>query len=241
MSVLDFPFFFFFLEVSMKPLVSILTPTYNRRVFIPQYLKYVKNQDYPQDCIEILIADDSDEPMYDLLEDIPNVKYMYSDKKQVFGYKRKLLCDEAKGDIIVQMDDDDYYYPTHISNAVDALLNSDKLIAGSSKMYVYHAYTQEIFITGPFHQNHATDGTFVFKKEYLENHSYNPHEVRDLKAEFTNNLTEPMIQLENPGILIWHGGIQTSPKHVAKMKTTKLRLKDLIKDKDDIEFYNNLS
>ena len=226
----------------MKPLVSILTPTYNRRVFIPQYLKYVKNQDYPQDRIEILIADDSDEPMYDLLEDIPNVKYMYSDKKQVFGYKRKLLCDEAKGDIIVQMDDDDYYYPTHISNAVDALLNSDKLIAGSSKMYVHNVLTEKVFITGPFGDNHGSDGTFVFKKEYLENHSYNPEgfDYR-LKVEFTNNFAEPMIQLKKVGILMWHMYRQVSNKSKTSMRITDLKLEDLIEDKDDIKFYNNLS
>ena len=39
------------------PLVSILTPTYNRRPFIAQYLRYIRGQDY-RGPIEILIADD---------------------------------------------------------------------------------------------------------------------------------------------------------------------------------------
>ena len=49
-----------------KPnLISILTPTYNRRKFIPQFLRNIARQDY-KGAIEVLIADDG----YDKVEDL---------------------------------------------------------------------------------------------------------------------------------------------------------------------------
>ena len=38
-------------------LISILTPTFNRRKFIPQYLRNIRRQDY-KGPIEVLIAGD---------------------------------------------------------------------------------------------------------------------------------------------------------------------------------------
>jgi len=87
-------------------LVSVLTPTYNRRKFIPQYLRNIKNQDY-NGPIEILIADDGTDSIEDLLPNESSFKYIKLDSKKTIGYKRNLLCDEAKGDILINMDDDD--------------------------------------------------------------------------------------------------------------------------------------
>ena len=43
---------------SKYPLVSICTPTYNRRPFIPSMIKCFAHQTYPRDRIEWIIIDD---------------------------------------------------------------------------------------------------------------------------------------------------------------------------------------
>jgi glycosyltransferase involved in cell wall biosynthesis len=42
---------------------------------------------------------------------ILNFRYIYKPEKKNIGAKRNTLNQEAKGDIIVAMDDDDFYFP----------------------------------------------------------------------------------------------------------------------------------
>ena len=59
----------------MLPLVSICTPTFNRRPFIPYIIKCVEHQLYPKDKIEWIIIDDGTDKIEDLVKNIPYVKY----------------------------------------------------------------------------------------------------------------------------------------------------------------------
>ena len=66
------------------------------------------------------------------------VKYFKYDVKMSLGAKRNLMHEKCSGDIIVYMDDDDYYPPERVSHAVDMLKrNPDKMVAGSSEMHIY--------------------------------------------------------------------------------------------------------
>ena len=94
----------------MLPFVSIVTPTYNRRRFIPSLIKMVQQQTYPRDRLEWVVYDDGQEPVGDLLEtakdSLPILNYIFSDEKMTIGEKRNRLNKEAKGDILIAMDDD---------------------------------------------------------------------------------------------------------------------------------------
>ena len=59
------------------PLVSLCTPTFNRRPFIPYMIKCFEHQTYPKDRIEWVIVDDGTDPIEDLVSIIPQVKYVY--------------------------------------------------------------------------------------------------------------------------------------------------------------------
>ena len=61
------------------PFVSICTPTFNRRPFIPYTIKCIQSQDYPLDKIEWIIIDDGTDKIGDLVCDIPQVKYFSYD------------------------------------------------------------------------------------------------------------------------------------------------------------------
>ena len=53
-----------------KPFVSVCTPTYNRRIFIPQLIKCYQSQDYPKELMEWIVIDDGEESVKDLFKNI---------------------------------------------------------------------------------------------------------------------------------------------------------------------------
>ena len=103
------------------PFVSICTPTFNRRPFIPQMIKCFNHQTYPKSHIEWIIIDDGTDKIEDLVKDIKEVKYFKYDEKLSLGKKRNISHSKTNGEIIIYFDDDDYYPPERISHAVEEL------------------------------------------------------------------------------------------------------------------------
>ena len=187
------------------PFVSVCTPTYNRRPFIPNMLKCFKHQDYPMDKIEWIILDDGSDPIEDLIleANLPQIKYIKLKDKLPLGKKRNMLHENSKGDFIVYMDDDDYYPPCRVSHAVDMLLKHPKaLCAGSSEIYIYFKHINQMIQFGPYGPNHATAGTFAFRRELLKEHKYEDHAALAEEKAFLKNYTVPFVQLEPKKVIL---------------------------------------
>ena len=90
--------------------------------------------------MEWIIIDDGTDLIEDLVSGIPQVKYFKYKEKMTLGKKRNIMHEKSKGDIIVYMDDDDYYPPERASHAVKKLKSSKALCAGSSELYIYFKY-----------------------------------------------------------------------------------------------------
>ena len=185
------------------PLVSICTPTFNRRPFIPGIIKCVKDQDYPSDKIQWIIIDDGTDKIEDLLNGLSFVTYIKLTSKVTLAKKRNLMHKYCKGDIIVYMDDDDYYPPTRVSHAVKSLLdNPDYLIAGSSEMYIYFKHNSQMWHLGPYMKNHSTAATFAFRKELLEQCSYDENNAVSEEKAFLKNYIIPLFQLDPMHVIL---------------------------------------
>jgi glycosyltransferase involved in cell wall biosynthesis len=185
-------------------LVSVCTPTFNRRPFIPSMIHCFKHQDY-KGSVEWIIVDDGTDKIEDLIikANMPQIKYYKYDEKLTLGKKRNLMHSHAKGDIIVYMDDDDYYPPERISHAVHMLQTHPKaLCAGSSILHIYFNEIDKIVQFGPYGPNHATAGTFAFKKELLEITSYNNDVSVGEEKEFLKNYTIPFVQLDPKKVIL---------------------------------------
>ena len=221
------------------PLVSVLTPTYNRRAFLGQYLKYVRTQDYGGP-IEVLIADDGDDPVGDLFQSDARIRYIRLAERTPLGYKRNLLAREARGEMLVHMDDDDYYPPNRISSAVDALLESDRLIAASSQMYIYNVISEQIVVSGPFGPSHGTANTFAYRRAYLTDHSFPEAAWAQEEPGFTENFSVPMIQLDSRStVLQIQHQRNTWDKNNTLVRPTNFKLKDFVRDINDRRFYRS--
>jgi len=94
---------------SELPDVSIVTLTYNRRIFMPLAQYSYMIQSYPENKLEWVIVDDGEDSIEDTLIGISNVKYIRLDKKTSIGEKRNIGVQSAMYDTIMMMDDDDVY------------------------------------------------------------------------------------------------------------------------------------
>jgi glycosyltransferase involved in cell wall biosynthesis len=181
------------------PMVSVCTPTFNRRPFIQNMFNCFRNQTYPKHRIEWIIVDDGTDKIRDLVEssNIPQIRYFEVDKKMTLGAKRNYMHSFVRGQIIVYMDDDDYYPPERIEDAVEKLeANPKALCAGSSEIYIYFKHIQKMYQCGPYGPNHATAGTFAFRKELLEQTKYEDHAALAEERAFLKEYTIPFVQLD---------------------------------------------
>ena len=231
------------------PFVSICTPTFNRRPFWPFTIKCFNHQDYPKDKIEWIIIDDGSDLIEDLVKDIPQVKYFKYNEKMTLGKKRNLMHEKSKGDILVYMDDDDYYPPQRVSHAVNMLqTHPNALCAGASEIYIWFKHIQKMFQFGPYGPNHATAGTFAFKRELLKDHKYEEHAALAEEKAFLKNYSVPFVQLEPKKTILVFSHIHNTfdKKKLLEngenqfQKTSSRTVDEFVKEPELKEFYMNV-
>jgi glycosyltransferase involved in cell wall biosynthesis len=237
------------MSTSELPFVSICTPTFNRRPFIHNLIKGVDNQTYPKERMEWIIVDDGTDKIEDMVAHHPLVSYFKFDKKMSLGKKRNVMHKKTRGSIIVYMDDDDYYPPERVSHAVEMLQkNPSALCAGSSEMYIYFKDTNQMVQFGPYGPNHATAGTFAFRKELLNEHQYNNDACLAEEREFLKGYTVPFVQLDSmKTILVFSHRHNTFDKRTLLqdpfsnvMRLSEKTVQDFIKDASVVNFFMNL-
>jgi hypothetical protein len=184
---------------SVFPFVSLCTPTFNRRHFFPILFEMFKLQTYPKNRMEWIIIDDGTDKVEDIINasNIKQICYYSLPTKLTLGAKRNLMHTYCKGSIIIYVDDDDYFPPERVSHSVSVLLNAPKgeLIAGSSEIYLYFK-DNGLYQFGPYGPNHATAGTFAFKRELLQYTKYDDKSCVGEESAFLKGYTIPLIQLD---------------------------------------------
>jgi len=181
--------------------VTVVTPTYQRRAFIPTLIEIYRQQDFPKDQMEWLILDDGRDSVADLFQEaaqtLPNIRYHHLREKMRIGAKRNWLNQQARGDILVAMDDDDYYPPQRISSVVQAFDAQPTIdLAGSSEMNIYELHSKRIFTVGPYGPRHATNGTMAWRARYARTHRYDETVTKGEESSFLESYRHPMIQLD---------------------------------------------
>jgi len=232
-------------KLPKKPFVSICTPTFNRRPFIPFAIKCFEHQNYPRDKMEWIIVDDGTDKIEDLVAHLPYVKYFRYDEKMTLGKKRNLINSKATGDIIVYMDDDDYYPPDRVKHAVEKLKDSKALCAGSSAMFIYFKHISKMFLFGPYGPNHATAATFAFKKELLDITKFDEESSVAEERKFLKDYTIPFVQLESSKSILVFSHTQNSfdKKELLKqmpnpnIHETPILPKDLVNEPEILKFF----
>jgi glycosyltransferase involved in cell wall biosynthesis len=205
--------------------------------------------------MEWIILDDGQDSVEDIFMEatktIPNLRYIRENKKQLIGAKRNRLHKEAKGDIFVCMDDDDYYHPERVSHAVTKLQQDPKIhLAGSSVLFMYYTDVKVILKLGPYGPNHATNGTMAMKASYAKTHFYDETVTHAEEVSFLERYKHPMVQLDPYKVMLvishtentfdkkrflTKEQLETNPY----LKMTQYKIKDFIKDKVLRDFYSD--
>ena len=231
------------------PFVSVCTPTFNRRPFIATMLECFRHQTYPKSRIEWIIVDDGTDKVGDLIHaaKIPQIQYFQVDHKMTLGTKRNYMHEKTKGSIIVYMDDDDYYPPDRISHAVERLQSKpESLCAGASEIYIYFKHIQKMYQAGPYGPNHATAGTFAFRRALLDQTKYEDHAALAEERAFLKDYTVPFVQLEPlKTILVFSHEHNTFDKrklldnpHPQFMKESPKKVTDFIAKPHETDIYD---
>ena len=210
----------------MLPSVSILTVSNVKRVpFLKILSECIKIQDYTNIKEWVILDSSGDssngdssndsknktlEPLINDLrshDQLPPIVYKLSDlgTRKCIGALREESNQMTTGDIIVCMDDDDYYPPQRVSHAVDKLKDSDNLIAGCDKLYLYDIHYDKIFQFRGFAPYHSTNNCLAYKKEYIIDHHYNPENTYAEENAFTNDFSEPLVQLDSDKTILQFG------------------------------------
>lgn len=234
------------------PFISIITPTYNRRRFIPYCIEMYGEQTYKKDRMEWIILDDGQDKVKDLFEEAskkyPNIRYYALDEKQTIGTKRNILNDLATGEIIVAMDDDDYYPPERVAHVVGKFKNAPKVeLAGSTEIYMYYTDIKTIYKLGPYNPNHATNGTMAWRSSYAKKHRYDETVTHAEEKSFLEEYKHPMIQLDPMKVmLVMSHSENTFDKKKLRndennpfVKKTSMKIKDFIKNTKLRGFFSN--
>jgi glycosyltransferase involved in cell wall biosynthesis len=202
----------------MNPTVSIVTVTqYSRRHCLTHLAMLIKQQIYTNITEWVIVegsktAVDAEENARHIIEEIKDfimvpIVYISFEADQYLSDLRNAGNEACKGEIIVCMDDDDYYPPTRVSHAVHMLTHSTKgaLIAGCSPAYIYFYATSQFFQFKSFGTTHSTNNCMAYKRSYLKTHAHAPGLDKAEESSFTNNFTEPMEQLDPAKTIIISG------------------------------------
>jgi glycosyltransferase involved in cell wall biosynthesis len=127
--------------MNAEPRATCIMPTADRRSFVPRAIAQFLAQDYTN--TELLIVDDGTDRVGDLVPDDPRVRYLPLDRRMVLGAKRNLACEQARGDVIVHWDDDDWSASWRVRYQVEQLIAAGADIGGLDRVLFHDPATNE--------------------------------------------------------------------------------------------------
>jgi O-antigen biosynthesis protein len=116
------------LESGSSPLVSCVMATCNRREYAVQSVGYFERQDYPNK--ELIVVDDGADDLVSVLPPSDRIRYVRAHAGSSIGAKRNRGCELARGTVVAQWDDDDWYSPQRLSRQVAPLIAGQAEITG---------------------------------------------------------------------------------------------------------------
>lgn len=122
-------------------LVSCIMPTCNRPDFVRKGIENFLRQDYTDKELIIIVDKESDLPD---IETPDNIRAFVLNPTYSLGNKRNYATYKAKGELIVMLDDDDWYAPNYISKCVETIGEND--ITGTNQLYFYQAIRQRNWV-----------------------------------------------------------------------------------------------
>ncbi len=135
--------------MSARPLVSCIVVTKNRRMLLRKCAEYFARSSYLY-CVaggraELVIVDGSEKPNacnFGVQGIADRVRYVHHPcAESRTGLFHNLACEESRGDIVIQWDDDDWHHPYRIVRQAATLEAAGEAFTFSSAFWWYHVQT----------------------------------------------------------------------------------------------------
>jgi hypothetical protein len=124
-----------FIDEKRLPLVSIVTPTYNRRDDLRKMLSCLAAQTYPN--IEAVIVNDGGAAIDDIVAEFPFARLIKQPANAGALRAVERGRTEARGEYIGLLPDDDWIYPDHVDRLMNAMFRSGTLVAHGAGLLRY--------------------------------------------------------------------------------------------------------
>jgi len=225
-----------------QPLVSCIMPTFNRRWFVPKAIEYFLRQDYANR--ELIIVDDGSDPVKDLVPDDPRMRYLRLDRKRTIGAKRNLACGEARGEIIVHWDDDDWMAAWRLNYQVRSLLSEQADICGLDRLLFYDEQSGQSwqYVYSGAGRAWVAGGTLCYTKNFWDKNPFLDMSIGEDSRFVWASRSKRIVSLQNNTfyVALIHQG-NTCPKQITNDRWTPFK-NDEIKNYmgKDWEFYAHL-
>lgn len=151
-----------------KPKVSLVMPTYNRLQYIPVAIRSFLQQTYLN--IELIIINDGE-----CLPRLPldsRISCINTGSRMPTGTKRNLGAEAATGDIIANLDDDDWSLAHRIETQVLHLENSQKAVTGYNVTVCYDEKSRNFYRNQGGPPYFASGTSQMYWKSWWKEHPY---------------------------------------------------------------------
>lgn len=184
-----------------RPQVSLCTITRHRQALLTLLAGCVAAQDYPPELLEWVIVDDSEAgepPDLSAAERAGiRIRYVTLTQRLPLGAKRNLCHEHASGEVLVVLDDDDFYPPSRVPEVVAVLADGEGEVAGCPRMPLLLLPEGSRWLTPSFHRNDATANTLAYRRSYVEaGHRFDPGAWQAEEVSFLEEFATPLLRLD---------------------------------------------
>lgn len=223
------------------PLVSCIMPTADRPGFVAQAAGYFLRQSYPHR--ELIVVDDGAEPVAELLPEDSRIRYLRPSGRRRIGAKRNLACEEARGDVIVHWDDDDWSGPDRLAVQVAALGQGRADVCGLDRVLFYDPHQRRSWrYTYRASGSWVYGATLCYRKSFWRRHPFPDVQIGEDNRFVRRCVPERLAPHDDDGffVALVHTG-NTSAKRVRGSCWRETPLHQVERRlADDLPFYRSL-
>ena len=212
-----------------RPVLSLLTPTYDRHRFLPLLAHMIDEQQYDLSTVEWVVVDDSPTDLrawfdaHPLHQRLFRLSYVHLPHKVTVGCKRNLTKTLAAGDYLLHMDDDDYYATNYI-RTVMAMFTAEAApaVIGATTISLMYPHTLFLYDTWPPKRNHTCAGILSYTRAYADAHHFPNAAVNGEEPGFLQgNPVAQITDAHNVYMAFVHAYNTVPKKRVQRIPTTR--------------------
>jgi glycosyltransferase involved in cell wall biosynthesis len=177
----------------IKPLISVVIPTYNHAQFLNRALASIVSQKYSN--WEVIVIDNhSTDNTEDVIASFKNskIKFLKINNNGIIGASRNLGISQARGDWIAFMDSDDVWYDTKLSicipycndeNQIFDIISTDEFMVFSNgdkiKTLKHGPDSKNMYRDMILYGNRLSPSATIIRKSFLDKYELKFSEVAD--------------------------------------------------------------